>query len=31
MKKNIIKQVKNTLPLWAVAFMVGVTACTDNF
>lgn len=31
MKKNIIKQVKNTLPLWVMAVMVGMTACTDNF
>lgn len=31
MKKNIFKQLKNTLPLWAMTMMVGMTACTDNF
>ena len=31
MKKNIFKQVKNTLPLCAMVATVGFTACTSDF
>ncbi len=31
MKKNIFKQIKNTLPFWGIALIMGATACTDNF